>query len=218
MIKILNNHVLVLPHYDHYDKVGDFEINTSYEKEVHFPSSGTVVAVPYKLNYSTFAEDRESLMFDVDMQVKEGDTVIFGYNIVPQALQSGKSLGNHVLIKYDNLFCAIRDEKIIMLNGYIIVEAIEDMAPAGDILLPDHLRSVNHFQKGKVLHIGDCVRRYRFYPEIGGDLLQMKAGQDILFHMQHSIPLQYAMHSIIDDKKELYRMQQKDVSAIYQNA
>ena len=220
MIKILNNYVLVLPDYEHFESIDigsiKLELNTSFEREVHQPSSGIVIKTPETLNYSNLPEDKESLLFHTEMEIEVGDRVIFGYNIVPNAINHDKCLGTAVYIKYDELYCAIRDDRVIMLNGYVMVEAIEDYNPDIGIIVPDYLQSINHFQRGKVLHIGSPVKKYRMYPELGPDPEgQISKGDEVLFHMQYSIPLQYHMHSFVESKADVYRMQQKDISGIF---
>lgn len=223
MFQLLSNYVLILPDYEHFEgaDVGGqrLDINVNFEREIHFPSSGTVIKAPKKLFYSNLPEDREQLLWHTTMDIQEGDKVIFGYNLVPQAITHNKCMGPAVYIKYDELFCAVRGEKLIMLNGYVAVEAVEDLNPVKDFSVPDHLQSINHFHKGKVFAIGNGIKKYRMYPELGGDDPdQLSEGDIVLFHMQHSIPLQYQMHSIVDSGKELYRMQQKDIQAVYDRA
>lgn len=222
-LKMLNNYVLIHPDYDRYEKDGELAINTTYEKQKHAPTSGKVVAVPSHLNYVSNEYDKDSLLYDTDMELQVGDTVIFGYNAIQMALSSQKMMGDMILLRYDSLYCAVRPPEItssalppqiIMLNGYIIVEAITDKVQQNMIASP--LEDINTYQKGIIRNIGTGNRAYRLYEEISGDPDGLEAGQTVLFHLQHSIPLQYQMHSIIDSGKELYRMQQKDVTAVIQ--
>lgn len=215
-LKILNNNVLVMPDYEHYETTGEtgLKLDTSYEVQKHAPTSGIVISVPDQLNYSKNKLDRGVLAFNTTMDVLPGDRVIFGYNVFGNAISDGRFMNDLIFIKYDSLFCAIRNNRVIMLNGYVIVEAIEDNINGDDFQVPDYMATVNSYTKGKILHVGKGNKEYRYYPHIGPDSDEFKPGQDVLFNMQYSIPLQYQMHSILDTKKELYRMQQKDISAI----
>lgn len=204
-----------MPEYEHYEKTGEktgMLLDTSYEVQKHAPTSGIVVSVPKQLNYSMSNVDVDMLAFKTTMDILPGDRVIFGYNTVDTAMRSGRQINGLVCLRYDSLFCAMRKGKIIMLNGYVIVEAVEDKTD--DEMVPDYMRSVNNFTKGKIAHVGKGNEAYRYYPELGSDGDNFKEGDYVLFNLQYSIPLQYQMHSIIDSNKELYRMQQKDISAI----
>jgi len=68
----------------------------------------------------------ESVQFDVPMEVQVGDRVYFEYLAHILAQQSGMYVdtndGKMMLIKYDMLIMALRNEEQIMLNGFLLIE------------------------------------------------------------------------------------------------
>lgn len=117
----------------------DIKIVSWGEQEVnHYSISGTIIKKPQKLfffnameknngNYSKeeFASMmKNSLQYDVDFPIEEGDTIFFNYNAQLDAdkelrLMDTEEYGICILIHYNSFYGYKKDNDIIPLNGYI---------------------------------------------------------------------------------------------------
>lgn len=187
--------------------------DTYFEETKNAPSTGIVLAVPEKLRYSEKQGD-PSLDFDTDMELEIGDTVIFNYLTQQHVKSEGAYDGDgNYFIHYDKIFVALRGEKVICLNGYVVVEPTQTVI-ASTLKLPTYLKNKKSKMKGVVRHCGTPVRRYRFFPELPPDET-VKEGDNIIFHNMDAVPLQQnqAIHGLLSKDTVLFKMQYKDIVA-----
>ncbi len=209
-MKMISNHVLVRPDTKNYEtvKVGEVELqlDTQFEKQKHSTVSGEVVEVPDRVKY-----DGVSYIPDL----RKGDTAIWHYHDIPQAkaqgriVKEGEWYESNILaaLQYECFFIAIRDDKVIALNGTIVVEAMEEEVVTSNLLhLPDHLRKTPSVTCGRVLYCGTPFKTEFDYSFV-------KPGVVVYFAEYNSVPLQYDMHQILDKGKTLYRLRHGDVLA-----
>ena len=194
---------------------------TNFEETAHAPSTGTVLCVPEKLRF-----DREngtaSMNFEVDIELEVGDKVVFHYLTQENAKLDGREMEEGFLVRYDQLYLAIRKDQVICLNGYIIVEP-ESALIKTKLFLPDQATLRKAKQTGVVRYAGAPVRNYLhpthfssrnepIYPP--GDE-PVAVGDRICFSHYDAVPLQQDsyIHGVLS-KSILYKMQHRDVLGI----
>jgi hypothetical protein len=168
-IRISENNVLIkLP--DTYRMMLNNEIDirgisiiTKFEPSYYAPRYGTVVVVPNRLRFGV-----GGMSWKTDMEVRVGDTVWFNYLVCLMAL--GRLLNPvyrsdetryytcgediYVLLPYESLIVAKRENQIICLNSYVIGKQVTKKV--SDVL------KVNDEKTGwvELLHVGNPVCEY----------------------------------------------------------
>jgi hypothetical protein len=221
-MKVMNNYVLVKPNMDT-DTIDlgdkkDFHIDTTFEVQRHAPTEGEVIEVPEKLLFN-MKPQRTSVEFDVDMELKKGDKVYFHYLTHENCASEGRLLhdkeGNVMfLVPYDQIFVSVRDEEIIPINGWLLVEpVIGDIVKSDTIEIPDTLKNKGSLKFAKVVHISTPIRKYRRFPQ-EADCNTVKPGDIIAYSKNADLPVQYAYYNSLESKKQYRRMQRRDTFAI----
>ena len=228
--KTAGNHVMIEldPENDHIKmkEGGMLYIDTSFEPDKHVTIIGTIKAVPTNLRFDS---NNPSLMpWDTNMELEVGDRVIAHYLSIMNSLrpemrkywmQDGKRL---VFIEYRSIYCIIRDEKIIPINGYILVEPIPDRYieslkeradTAGLLLAGMNEKNNKRVVYGKVVYIGKPNKRYfdKIYTDEG---ITIKVGDEVVMRRISDIPVEYEYHAKLDNGRKLYRAQRKDILGI----
>lgn len=194
-------------------------IDTSYEPERHAQCIGTVMVVCEHLTFNK--NSTSSYPFDVDVEVKKGDKVVFHYLSISQAVKEGKTFVQggkmYAFLPYERLFFAVRGDRVIPVNGYIFVRPDMEKQDLGFLHATELSEKISQ-TKGVVTHAGSPIRGYagdmKHLAHLGEDP-NVAVGDNILFSSVDAVPLQYEMHSVLE--KGLYRMQRKDVLAIIEN-
>lgn len=187
-------------------------LDTSFQETQNAQTIGTVVKIaPIYFNLKS----SNSHPYDVPMELEIGDKIIFHFNTIAMAKKEGRWFEEkgvqYAYIRYENLFCALRGDKVIPLNGFIFVAPNEKELPNTIFEIPDIAKGDSEIM-GVVKYAGSPVDRYKDFPDIGGDP-EVNVGNEVLFNKIESIPLQYALHSLLGN---LYRMHRKDVYGIFQ--
>lgn len=225
-LKLLNNWVLVKP------DPGNNEIrlkggkklflNTSFEEHQHAVTSGTVVKCPSSLTYYT-EHTTARLQYHTTQELLPGDKIIFHFLQTSSSVSKGRYIEDgdeiYLLIKYDSIFCALRGEKILPINGYILVEPkmVAAYETISTLILPDYLKKQTSEMRGTIRHMASPLFGYDDYPEYGEDSNEYQVGDDILFRKVDAVPLQYEMHRLFDKDIIYYRMQRRDVLGKYKD-
>ena len=219
-VRLMNNFVLVKPTRAHNElDMSNGEklfIDPSFDKEKHAPTSGVVVNVPEKLYFGRNQSNTNE--YDVDMELQVGDTIVFHFLTYQTCIDRKwfMVLDNelYLMVKYDCIFIARRKDKVIPINGWVVVEPLVETIET-TIELPDHIKNKSSLTKGIVKYLGSPVRNYSWdfdhKSKYGADTDEIKVGDTVMFSAEDSIPLQYEMHAIIDKGTELYRMHRKDI-------
>lgn len=197
-------------------------IDTAFEPEKHIVRTGEVVAVPRQI-----VKTEKSLPWDTEMEIQVGDRVIMYFLAVQNCLAKERKTyvreGNQVwiIIKYQNIYAVIREGNIIPVNGYVLVEPIEDpewirekeKASKLNIELPD-LRgtSKTHVTYGRIAYIGKPNKSYD-NDRKDDTHYDLKAGDEVVMKRIRDIPVEYEYHAKIDGGRKLYRMQRHDILA-----
>lgn len=118
-------------------------------------------------------------------EIKKGDKIYFHYLTLENDPQIPPDIWT---VNYEMCYCVIRDDKVITLNDYLIVEITEEEVKS-TIIIPDHLKKKNSTTRGFV--------KYTHHP-------QLKYGDEIMFR---SIA---AFENEIEDKT-YYIMEHRDL-------
>lgn len=195
-------------------------LSTTFEETAHAPSSGIVITAPDRLRFDR-KNGQASMNFDVDMEVKEGDRVIFHYLTAENAKLDHRLHEEGFLVRYDQLYIAIRAGQTICLNGYIIVEPESSLIKT-NMIIPD-IAKKKAKQIGIVKYAGSPVRNYLHpisFDKYGEPIYPpsdeaVNIGDRVYFSYHDAVPLQQDsyLHGVLS-KTILYKMQHKDVIAV----
>lgn len=187
------------------------KLDISYETEKHSQTVGKVVKICDNLFYHK--KLIPSHPWKVPMELQEGDIAIFHFLSVSNSKKMGHVMDEdnkrYVFMPYSEIFCAIRDGKVVPVNGWILVEPEEKELPQTTFVIPEMAKGKSE-TRGTVLYAGAPVEDYKDY-DYGHDP-EVNVGDKITFKRLDAIPLQYEFHNLLG--KTLYRMQRKDVLAI----
>lgn len=214
-----NNYVLVKPHNNFTDSNVGLRIDKTFNPHLHAARTGVVVAVPQKLIYRHNLGP-DSMPWDTDMELKVGDEVTYHYlaamtaeeNTHTRYLTVGDEM--YYFIKYDRIYTAKRGDNIIMLNGFILVEPVRDLAlNKFKSVLDIPLRQDKYF--GVVRYVGSKVRDYnKIYKKFHGpDRDNIQPGDVVVMDEVCDIPLEYDLHATLDEGKVYYRVQRRYIKA-----
>jgi hypothetical protein len=231
-MKIIQNLVLVKP--DPTDKItlstgASLYFDARFEEQKAAPQSGVVLVVPQKLRFS-MVPGEPSVRYKTDMELEVGDRVIFNFNALDAAKKERMLFGDGFLVRYDQIYVAIRNGEVICLNGGVIVEPQTEEIKA-KIIVPEYIKRKKSKGFGRVLyaskrpHERDC-----FQPDFNtlscpmamaskGKFKDMgryvQPGDLVQFHTINAIPLQHhtETHGVLS-KSVLYRMQHTDIEVV----
>jgi len=219
-LRPMNNYVLVKPKLDtnKIEVAGkEFYVDTTWEVEKHAPTEGEVIEVPDKLIFDI--KKPWSTEFDVDMELKPKDKVYFHYLTKQNSESNGRVVRNDdgeilYLIPYDQIFAAVRQDKIIPINGYLLVDLIEgDLVKSEVLEIPDLLKKKGSAKFARVKHVSSPIRKYKRFPK-EGDCNTVKVGDIVAYSINSDLPMQYAYYNSLGKEKKYRRMQRRDIFAI----
>ena len=151
-IKPVLNRVLV--------KVGKVDNNKSsnglylgdseWDKSGHLNRRGEVIRLPSKLWFAR--EFGFGIQWGTEMEVEEGDIVYFGIMSVydaPAIIDDGVV---YLLIQYHDLLFSLRGNKVIPLNGYVLIEKVDEKVKQSSLILDFNKKQDK--KRGIVRYIG----------------------------------------------------------------
>lgn len=196
-------------------------IDTTFEPEKHTVVTGTVEALPLKLNDS-------KLPWRTENELQIGDKVVMYYMAVMNALapqyrrfvKEGRT--TWVFIAYSNIYTAIREGVIIPINGYLLAEPIPDpyfeklkkrYEEKGIELVDPETKSNKNVVFARIVYAG---RPNRGYNEIynSDENVDVKPGDEVILKKIRDIPIEYEYHSTVDGGRKLYRIQRHDILSV----
>jgi hypothetical protein len=203
----------------------ELRIDTTYEPEKHIVRVGTVIEAPTRLIYH---HNRPGYPWKTKPELKAGDRVVMYFLAIQNCLSPERKLytkeGNdiYIFIKYHNIYAAIEEGNVRPINGYVLIEPVEDPewtrmvedAKKNDIQLVDLRKPSNvNVTYGKIAYMGTPNEEYadeyksdRFHDEKVGDTVILKRIRDI--------PVEYEYHAKIDNGRKLYRVHRHDILAV----
>jgi co-chaperonin GroES (HSP10) len=207
----LNNNVLIRIEKDMSKLKSGLYIDTTYNDHAHACRYGVVVSLPRHLIYGDNG-NRNYMNWITKIELRIGDNVIIDSNAWFNANKYGYYIDEgddrFICIRYQDIYVAIRDGKILPMNGYALVEPEIDV-PETNLVIPD---SVKTFSKkyGIVRHLGSINTKYCIgKTEIGGDNNEIQVGDRILFQKNCNIYIEDELHMRLD--KMYYRMQRRHI-------
>jgi hypothetical protein len=230
-MRIIADYVLIKPDSTHKLVLStglELYFDPRYEKEKAAPQSGIVMAVPEKLRF-THKVGSPSVKYNVDMELQVGDRVVFNFLAFEQATSSKMVIDEGILVRYDEIYVAIRDEEVICINGTVVVKP--DYEKINSILLlPESVKHKKLKVSGEVVYASkEPHREERFNQGINTMACPMvvdengfrelgryvQPGDHVQFHFSNAIPLQhyYELHGVVS-KNLLYRMKHTDIEIV----
>lgn len=229
-MKLLRNNVLIKPDKTDFIQLAGGQrlfLDTRFEEYKSAPQTGIVTAVPEKLAFSNDPNEY-SLDIQTDMEIQVGDRVIFNYNARAAAINSGLTINDDILVRYDMIYVAIRNEQVICVNGVVIVEP-EDIAIKTSLVIPEYLKGRKQKMIGKVIYASAQPHGAERFSDLNTTATPMymadegfsamdryvQPGDRVLFHFSNAIPLQHyhEFHGALS-KTILYRMRHTDIDCV----
>ena len=201
-------------------------VDNAYDPEKHATVEGIIYGLPSHLKYSGIPNI--GMPWDTDMELKDGDRVIFYYLSVINAFKPEtmrfftKDKDRYVFIPYSSIFVALRGDKVIPVNGYCLVEPCEDpftgnirerMRKIGLEAVTLETKSNTNVSFAKVRYLG---KPNRGYVDSGNsdDGVNVKEGDIVVLRKVSDIPLQYPLHQKFDGGRTFWRVQRRKILAI----
>lgn len=235
----INNLVLLQSLYDKESTTGDYRqhkskllLSTKENPGHHAVTELKVIAAPEKITWHDTVPDFLPdcyMEWEPEMELQAGDTAIILYGSVTwvnydednNGRMQGRRIidGNEVfyLVPYSSIYCIIRNGQIIPVNGYVLVEPLENKKLSTTIALPESGSEKKYSEtEGIIRYIGKPVKRYR-HPEypvgwVGEDEMDIAVGDHIVFPRHKSIDIQHPFYMLPEfNGKTLYRMHRKDI-------
>jgi co-chaperonin GroES (HSP10) len=225
--KCLTNRVLIEIESRYNDRIkfgeNDFYLDTSYEPEMHTVCKGRITAVCDKLRTGKMSNDME---WQTTVNVKPGDEVYFSWMAVDRAFNDqtyfvlANDIGElkkrvvHIPAFYSDLTLAVVGEEIIMLNGYILIQALafEDLPPEiqgckTTLILTGKARKKESTSWGRVVRVGEANSSY--VNPTYSDNCAVAEGDIVLFAKDSDIAVQYDLHADLLGKQKLFKIQRR---------
>jgi hypothetical protein len=203
----------------------DLYIDNNFEPEKNAVVTGTVFGLPSHLKYS--GKPNLDMPWLCDMELQMGDKVILYYLSVLNALDKRNKRyilegdDKYIFVSYDNVYAIIRGEQVIPVNGFCLIEPIEDpaithererMEKLGMELVIMGRKISNQVTYGKIKYLAKTNRAYveDFHSDRGVDVA---VGDVVVIKKTNDIPLQYSVHQKINDGVKLFRVQRRNLLA-----
>lgn len=202
----VRNHIIIKagPENRYLKLTDDFQIqiDTSYEPEKHSVTWGEVVCVPASIDSD----------LQTTMEVKVGDKIYFHYLCIMNGIQQKKFIvckGElYFIVKYESMYCCKRGEEVVPINGWMLVEPIDDSLPEKTnwgFYIPDNTRKKENKNQGIVRYMGN--------PLLGEKNL-VSEGDRIFFVNAANVPMQYDMHASFEGNKKYFRMKNQHILGV----
>ena len=198
-------------------------LDTTYEPEKHVTVTGTVCGLPKRLTYTGLPD---AMPWKTHMELKYGDKVIMYYLSVvnamaPEASRSMTKDGErYVWVKYQNIYAAIRNQLIVPINGYCLIEPMEDqswldmgkrMKEAGLEAVRLKVKSNVNVVYGRVKYAGRPNDAY--VDGQSDDMVNVNPGDRVVMRKISDIPMEYDLHASIDGGAKYWRVQRRRILA-----
>ncbi len=186
-------------------------IDPSFDPAKHVRIYGEVVSIPLRMSptipisqesrglpsYHGQAPYHYKYLSDIEQEIQVGDRIYFHFNTIKQGnfvQVEGKHPDQtwYIKVRYDQVFCAVRDGKIIPIGGHTLIDP--DWESWEDISIPTYSEIIGEdgkpmlkpkeqwlvsksapgykFLKGFVRHVGSPIK---------GDRCEIKEGQRIWY-------------------------------------
>lgn len=196
-------------------------VDTSFEPEKHVVRIGTVMKAPDRII------DKQSPWI-TDVEIKEGDRVVMYFLAVQNCMSPEKKTYwvekgvVYIAIKYQNIYAVIEEGNVKPVNGYILVEPVEDpewirlkkLFAMRNMDVPDLRKNSNtNVTYGKIVYMGKPNLSYNDHYK-SDEHHNEKVGDTVIMKRIKDIPVEYEYHAQIDGGRKLYRIQRHDILAV----
>jgi len=203
---------------------GELYIDTSYEPEKHATVTGTVCGLPKKLVYTGIPN--QGMPWKTPMELKDGDRVVIYYLSVVNALRPEMMRATiidgqkYVWVQYQNIFAAVRNNLIVPINGYCLIEPCESpeweatqkrMESFGMKAVRLNEKSLTNVVYGRVKYLGRPNDAYVDGHTDEG--VNINLGDTVVMKKITDLPLEYDLHANIDGGKKYWRVQRRYIFA-----
>ncbi len=225
-----SNYVLIQPHANHTaGATHGMEIPDFATEHMNFAVTGTVLQVCDKIHYfgrklraiknkhirnvtdQRLVQDylAMSQQFDVPVEIKEGDTVVFPYLWrVDDAMFDEERFHGNMVLRYDQLTAKVVNRKLYPLNGAVLGRKIK--SDQGVMQLQ------REYWDGRmeVTHEGCLVRDYMDYgyPDEAGSLV----GKQVFVNPKMPVSIEVTSQLRLADE-ELFQFHRRHIVGIIQN-
>lgn len=147
-------------------------IDPTWKPEWNVCIHGEVVSIPHKLG-----RQLENRGIYPDVQV--GDKIYFSWMVTLkkdrlfEVEEEDGSFSQYWVVDYFHIWCAVRNEQIIMIGGKLLVEIITEVKEEkiGSIIIPEAYRKQKLVKKGILRHIGEPLEGEPYLNVEPGDVV-----------------------------------------------
>ena len=205
-------------------------IDTTFDPEKHATVTGEVIAIPKTLRYT--GKPNQGTPWKTTIEVREGDKVVLYYLSVTNCFrpESYKAIidgdDRYVFVLYQNILAMVRDGQLIPTNGYCLVEPIEnpEWTKTKERLAKSGLEAVRLTERsntgvvyGRIKYCGLPSEAY-VDSKHSDDGVNISPGDIVVMRRISDIPLEYDLHAKIDGGKKYWRVQRRNILAIYEKS
>ena len=199
-------------------KGGHLYIDNTFDPERHAPITGHIVSLCERLFFSQKKPSSQSLQWDTDIELEVGDYIVSYYLAAHNAgtLNDGRMMvvGDHtyLILRYDQIFAARREGKLITCNGWNLLTPVIDKNPNKGLWKGGEKTS----KKVARMAYRAIPNRAYWEPWIRDDQEMpqyVNPGELVLVRRNTLLPLEYAYHTSLDGDKVYYRVQWNNIYA-----
>ena len=221
---LINNKVLVKPvlkpqFYKMKNVDITLEIDVDYEPNIHAERVVEVVRVPDSLSFSK-VPNAQTMLWETDIELKEGDTAW----VTPLSVTGGEytnlikikttdQKGVYFLLDYSQFFVAKRKDKVICLNGFVLVQpnVIDIQKKYKHIIIPDIYKDKGNTQSWKVYYTGQ--RNTAYQNQRQEDFIgELNAGDNVVvYRKRRPYLMEHPMHACFNGKEGYFPIQRCDI-------
>lgn len=211
-----NNWVLLRPLQDN-SKIKtesgvELYMDTDYKPENHAKVLCEVLAIPKQLIYNKKRKEY-SMEWKTEMNVKIGEKVIINYLKSLDAEKYNHFVVNGeklYLVPYSSLYLAMRNNQIIMLNGYMLMEQISKKSKFGSILAPNEYEFKKGNRRAIVRYMHEPNLEYIYQSHVDDDI--MSEGDQVILSYGFNRKAENELHKILD--KDYLVVQRYQIAAV----
>jgi co-chaperonin GroES (HSP10) len=200
-------------------------VDRSFNPEKHAQVVGQVYGLPSHLQYT--GQPNRGMPWLTDMEIRMGDKVILYYLSVINALKKENSRfiiegeDKYIFVPYNTVYAIVRGEEIIPVNGYALIEPVENpditrtrerVKALGMEYVETGRKISNEVTFGKIKYLGTANREY--VDENQSDRgVDVAVGDTVVIRKTADVPLQYDLHQKVNQGVKLFRVQRRNIMA-----
>lgn len=177
------NHVLVRVNVIDGKKNGLYVANTEWDNSGETVTRfGTVVSTPRKLYHRTQRQEF-GLEWDAKMELQVGDTAYWGIMQGTDCPMISVGEDTFFLVDYSEIRVIVREEQIIPINGFVVVEEFTEVIKSDFLIIPTICQHANH-KMGVVKYVGNRNTTYFNGEQDTCDPEKLNVGDTVLLELR----------------------------------